>query len=409
MISADVVVVGGGPAGLSAAIAAAEAGAHVVLIDENAKLGGKLLGQLHQENNAKWWIGASVSKDLADRAKATNVQVLTGREVWGIYPGWTIALDGGESVKAQFVVLATGAAERGLPIPGWTLPGVMAIGAAQTLTNYYRVRPGERIAVVGVDPLSLTVAHELKMAGAEVVGIYLPPADQFSGPRALPEANLKYLAGMADLAPNAFLKAGGKLASFAIFRKLAVALFPSWGIPVLGVPLKLRQSVVSVSGQDQVQGIETVNVDSRGNPSGPTKFIPVDCVCLSGGLYPLQELTAGCVTRRVEQLGGVVPLYSPELETTNKNVFVAGNVTGIEGAKIAMAQGTLAGTVIASRLGLGPGGAEIQRATEAVVKARENSAITFQPEIQEGRRIAAQMWFEHAAPIGTSRSQEINA
>lgn len=409
MNKVDVVVVGGGPAGLSAAIAAGEAGARVVLVDENAKPGGKLLGQLHQEDGDKWWIGAAVAKSLADRAKAAKVQVIPGREVWGISPGWTIALDNGESVTAPYLVLATGAAERGLPIPGWTLPGVMAIGAAQTLTNYYRVRPGERIAVVGIDPLSLTVAHELKLAGADVVGIYLPPRDEFSGTRALPEANLKYLAGMANLAPNIFLKAGGMMASIAVFRKMGVALFPSCGIPVLGVPLKLRQSVVSVRGNVQVQGIETVNVDRKGNPSGPTKFIEVDCVCLSGGLYPLQELTAGCVTRLVEELGGVVPLYSPELETTNKNVFVAGNVTGIEGAKIAIAQGTLVGTVIASRLGLGPEQVTVEQAAEAVIEARKKSAITFQPQIWEGRRIAAQMWLEHSASIGASSRPEVRA
>lgn len=405
MISADVVVVGGGPAGMSAAIAVAEAGAEVVLIDENAELGGKLLGQLHQEKSNQWWIGATVSRNLADRAKQANVRVIKRREVWRVSPGWTIDLDGGESVKATFLVVATGAAEKALPIPGWTLPGVMAIGAAQTLTNYYRVRPGDRIAVVGVDPLSLTVAHELKMAGAHVVGIYLPPADQFSGARALPEENLKYLATMADLAPNPLLKAGGKLASWAFFRKLAVALFPVWGIPVLGVPLKLRQSVAVIRGDGRLQGIETTTVTSRGIPGRRRKFIEVDCVCLSGGLYPLQELTAGCTTHRVDELGGVVPLYSPEMETTNKNLFVAGNITGIEGAKIAMAQGTLVGAVIASRLGLKSQGPSVKQAAEAVIKARADSAITFQPEIQKGRRIADLKWAEHANVPGTDANQ----
>lgn len=405
MISADVVVVGGGPAGMSAAITVAEAGGQVVLIDENAELGGKLLGQLHQEKDNQWWIGATVSKSLADRARRANVHVIKQREVWRLSPGWTIDLDGGESVKATYVVLATGAAERALPIPGWTLPGVMAIGAAQTLTNYYRVRPGDRIAVVGVDPLSLTVAHELKMAGAQVVGIYLPPADPFSGARALPEANLKYLATMADLAPNGLLKAGGKLASWTIFRRLAIALFPAWGIPVLGVPLKLRQSVSAISGDGRVQAIETTKVSSKGVPGKRRRLIDVDCVCLSGGLYPLQELTAGCATHRVDELGGVVPLYSPEMETTNRNVFVAGNITGIEGAKIAMAQGTLAGAVIASRLALLSQGPSVQQASDAVLKAREESAITFQPEIREGRRIADRVWAEHSNVPGTDTSQ----
>lgn len=388
----DLAIIGAGPAGLSAAVAAAEAGARVVVVDENARPGGRLLGQLHEEPGRVWWIGAEVSKTLANRALAASVQILTGREVWGLFPQWKVALDGGDSITAEYVVVATGAAERALPVPGWTIPGVMAIGAAQTLTNYYRVRPGERIAVVGIDPLALTVAHELKMSGADVVGIYLPPKDAFSGPRSNPDTNLRYLAGMADLAPNAFLRIGGRLANVPLLRKIAVALFPRFGLPLMGTRLHLRQSVVRICGDDQVKRVDVALVDRHGNP-GRTHSIMVDCVCISGGLYPVQELTQDCDVAQISELGGTIPLHSPEMETSRKNLFVAGNVTGIEGAKIAMAQGTLAGTVIAARLGhLHDPGEAIRRAAEAVVTAREQSAITFMPEINKGRKIAEDLW-----------------
>ena len=392
MIS-DVVVIGAGPAGLSAAVAAAEAGAIVVVIDENPRAGGKLLGQLHEEPGTGWWIGAEISEKLAERAVKAGVRILTNRQVWNLSPQWEVALDNGESVSAEYAVVATGAAERPLPVPGWSLPGVMAIGAAQTLTNYYRVRPGDRIAIVGIDPLSLTVAHELSMAGADVVGIYLPSKSVFAGSQADPDRNLEYLAGMSDLAPNAFLRWGGRLASNPDLRNLALTFFPTSGIPLMGTRLNLRKSLVSIGGNDRVQHVEVATIDKHGN-AGKSRTVKVDCVCISGGLYPVQELTRDCALVRIDQLGGTVPLYSPEMETTQDNLFVAGNVAGIEGAKIAMAQGNLAGTVIASRLGLLQGKQAIDPAAEAVRAARRSSAITFMPDIEEGRRIADDLWLK---------------
>jgi sarcosine oxidase subunit alpha len=161
----------------------------------------------------------------------------------------------------------------------------------------------------------------------------------------------------------------------------------------MGTRLNLRKSLISIGGDGRVQHIETATIDKQGNP-GKIQTIEVDCVCISGGLYPVQELTRECALRRVDQLGGTIPLYSPEMETSQGNLFVAGNVTGIEGAKIAMAQGNLAGTVIASRLGLIQGKDAIYQASAAVRSARKSSAITFMPDIEEGRRIADDLWIE---------------
>lgn len=414
-MKADVVIIGAGPAGLSAAAVAAEAGAAVVVIDENPRPGGKLLGQFH-DTPAERWIGADVAKGLAQRAEAAGAKILSGRQVWHLAPQnspaqdpspqdpapqvaspqWEVALDGGESVSAPYAVVATGAAERALPLPGWTLPGVMAIGAAQTLTNYYRVRPGDRIAVVGVDPLSLTVAHELSVAGAEVVGIFLPGKGALTGVTADPDRALEYLASMSELAPNAFLRLGGKLAANRLLRRIALAFYPRAGLPLMGTRLKLRESVVSISAGGngsggQVRSVQIASIDRHGNP-GKTRTVEVDCVCLSGGLYPVQELTQGCALAMIGQLGGTIPPHGPELETSRQNLFVAGNVTGIEGAKIAMAQGSLAGTAIASRMGLLKDPEATLRAANAVRQARSASAITFMPAVEEGRRIAAEQW-----------------
>lgn len=404
MTAFDVAIVGAGPAGLSAAIAAAEAGGRVAVVDENAVPGGRLLGQLHQESRDNWWIGQKVAAGLAQRAAAAGAELFCGREVWGMHPGWSLALDNGDTISAPHVVLASGAAERAVPIPGWTLPGVMTVGAAQTLTNFYRVRPGQRIAVVGVDPLSLTVAHELKMAGAEVAGIFLPPLGKFSGRGGHPGHNLAYLSGLAGLAPNAFLRAAAGVVRHPVSRKVAARLYPAAGVPVLGVPLKLKQSVTAIKGDEQVRAVEVTDIDAQGRPKGRTRLLEVDCVCLSGGLYPVQELTGGCAAARIDELGGQVPLHSAEMETSLKNVFVAGNITGIEGAKVAMAQGTVAGLAVAARLGLAEP-ARLRKAIAAVDDVRRTSPITFLPNVGEGRRKAGELW----AAAGARQPREAQA
>ena len=404
MTAFDVAIVGAGPAGLSAAIAAAEAGGRVAVVDENSVPGGRLLGQLHQESKDNWWVGQKVAAGLAERAAAAGVELFRGREVWGMHPGWSLALDGGDTIAAPHVVLASGAAERAVPIPGWTLPGVMTVGAAQTLTNFYRVRPGQRTAVVGVDPLSLTVAHELKLAGADVVGIFLPPLDAFSGQGGNPGYNLGYLSGLAGLAPNAFLRVAAGLVRHSVPRKVAARLYPASGVPVLGVPLKLKQSITAIEGDERVRAVEVTEIDAQGRPKGRTRSLEVDCVCLSGGLYPVQELTSGCDVARIDELGGQVPLHSAEMETTLKNVFVAGNITGIEGANVAMAQGTVAGLAVAARLGLAEP-ARLRQAIATVDDVRRTSPITFLPHIGEGRRKAGELW----AATGTDQQTEAQA
>lgn len=400
----DVAIVGAGPAGLSAAIAAAEAGGRVAVVDENTVPGGRLLGQLHQESKDSWWIGQKVAAGLAQRAAEAGVELFRGREVWGMHPGWSLALDDGDTISAPHVVLASGAAERAVPIPGWTLPGVMTVGAAQTLTNFYRVRPGQRIAVVGVDPLSLTVAHELKMAGAEVVGIFLPPLSKFSGQGGHPVHNLGYLSGLSGLAPNAFLRAAASLVRHSSARKVAARLYPTAGVPVLGVPLRLKQSITAIDGGERVRAVEVTDIDAQGQPKGRTRSLEVDCVCLSGGLYPVQELTSGCAAARIDELGGRVPLHSVEMETTLENVFVAGNVTGIEGAKVAMAQGRVAGLAVAVRLGLADP-AQLRQAIPSVDDVRRTSPITFLPNVGEGRRKARELW----AATGAHQQTEARA
>lgn len=236
------------------------------------------------------------------------------------------------------------------------------------------------------------------MAGADVVGIFLPPSNDFSFEQSNPKQMIAYLSSMSHLAPNKMLKLAGKMARNELVQTIGAKFYPRNGIKVWDVPLFLRKTIVGIEGYDQVQLIKVANVNLDGTVAGNADVdaIEVDCVCISGGLYPLSELAGatGCDFVYIEELGGHVPLHSPELETTQPGIFVAGNITGIEGAKIAMAQGELAGTAISARLDLikGDSDAFIKKAQEKVAEARENSVITFKQNIETGRDKLNKLW-----------------
>src|SRR5699024_2366684 len=123
LMDADVIVIGGGPAGLAAATTAArDSGAHVLLVDEADRIGGRLPGQLYRHKGS-WKIGAQAAQGLVEDAINAGVEILTGHQVWSCEPGWTVRVEGSRALTAPKIVVATGAAERPLPMPGWTLPG----------------------------------------------------------------------------------------------------------------------------------------------------------------------------------------------------------------------------------------------------------------------------------------------
>lgn len=142
----DVIIIGAGPAGLSASISCARFGLKVLVIDEFMKPGGRLLGQLHQEPTGEWWNGIKESKRLHEEAASLSVHIRCGVSVYNLdrdENNWFVHTNIG-TLEAPFVLLATGAAEYSIPLPGWTLPGVMSIGAAQVMTNVHRVQVGKK-------------------------------------------------------------------------------------------------------------------------------------------------------------------------------------------------------------------------------------------------------------------------
>ena len=319
-LSADIVVIGGGPAGLCAALEARRHGADVLLVDEKAEPGGQLFKQIHKffgsEAHRAGVRGTRIGRDLLDEIDRAGVRVLLETAAWALFPGHWIGLASGElggAARAKKVILATGASERALSFPGWTLPGVMGAGAVQTLINYYRVLPGRRALVVGAGNVGLIVAWQMVQAGIEV-------------------------AAVVEAAP----RIGGYEVHAAKLRRM-------------GIPVLTRHTIASAEGEYGVEAAWVCELDCnwRPAPDSEAKY-EVDLIALAVGLSPAVELASvpGCDLAYDTDLGGHVPLHDENMETTVPGVYVAGDVSGIEEASTAMEEGRLAGLSAAEALGL---------------------------------------------------------
>ncbi|EML9730876.1 MULTISPECIES: NAD(P)/FAD-dependent oxidoreductase [Bacillus] len=395
----DVIIIGAGPAGLSASISCARFGLKVLVIDEFMKPGGRLLGQLHQEPTGEWWNGIEESKRLHEEAESLSVHIRCGVSVYNLdrdENNWFVHTNIG-TLEAPFVLLATGAAEYSIPLPGWTLPGVMSIGAAQVMTNVHRVQVGKKGIIIGANILSFAILSELQLAGITVDHIVLPEKSELSQKAGEPEEVLNSLLNAAHLAPSAFLRIGSHFMKFNWIRKAGLTFYPNNGMKINGTPLHLRKAALEIIGTDQVEGVRIANIDSKGNViNGSEKIYEADFVCIAGGLYPLAELAAvaGCPFHYISELGGHVPLHSETMETPLPGLFVAGNITGIESGKIAMAQGTVAGLSIAKYASKKRDivDQQLYHAIQNVHSVRQKAAIQFNPMVDIGRRKMNDLW-----------------
>jgi NADPH-dependent 2,4-dienoyl-CoA reductase/sulfur reductase-like enzyme len=337
---ADVVVVGAGPAGLRAAVAASRAGARVLVVDERAAGGGQYwkqpAGSLEVDEprlDAQYRAGRALLKE----ANECGVELLRGTRVWGSSgrsgPRALYAVSGTRRyvIRGRALVLATGAFERGVPFPGWTLPGVMTTGAAQTLLRSYLVAPGSRVLVAGNGPLNLQVAAELAAAGVRVVAV-AEAANLYHFNNAL------HLARMSAAAPRYALE------GFAYLRTLARSR----------VPVLSRSAVVEVAGDGRARVATVARLDEAGRPRPGGRRFQVDAVCLGPGFVPSSELARalGCEHRVDERTGALVAQRDGSGRTSVEGVWVVGDGGGIGGAQVAQAMGTLAGLDVATFMGL---------------------------------------------------------
>lgn len=316
----ELLIIGGGPAGLSAAIVASNYGVRTLLVDEGVKLGGQLVKQTHKFFGDEEFYASKRGFEIADILidevkKSSNVLTLTQTSVIGIYEDAVGVYDRTKekvfSILPGYILVAAGASERFLSFPGNDLPGVYGAGAVQTLVNQYGVLPGKRFLIVGSGNIGLILAYQLYQAGADVVAIV----------------------EITD-------RIGGYEVHAAKVKRL-------------GIPVLTNHTLVRAIGQERVRGAVIAKVDEHYSPIPSTeRELVVDVICLAVGLVPSVELVmqAGAELIYVNELGGYVPRRDFRMRTTVDNLFVAGDLAGIEEATTAMIEGKIAALTIVEEL-----------------------------------------------------------
>jgi glycine/D-amino acid oxidase-like deaminating enzyme len=344
----DVLVVGAGPAGLNAARVAARAGLEVVVLDERPAPGGqyfKPLGPAHMFTprgaDRQFRAGAA----LVESVRQAGAELIGDTIVWGIFARDEIAaIVGGRAVvfAPRRLVIAAGAYERPVPIPGWTLPGVMTTGAVQTLARNYRVAAGRRIVIAGNGPLNLQTAAELIDGGAKVVAVVE------IAPRPGP-GHMRDAMRLAAAAP------GLAFDGIAMLRRLARARVPIlWG-----------RSVARAEADAGGEFARAILDDGT--------VLEADALTLGYGFVPSSELPRQLgVRHRFEDthIGYLSTITEDDGGCVVEGVHVVGDGAEIGGSRVAAARGTLAGAAVARALGRDVPESEINGARRALTTAR---------------------------------------
>ncbi|WP_368498664.1 NAD(P)/FAD-dependent oxidoreductase [Herbiconiux sp. A18JL235] len=368
----DLVIVGAGPAGLAAALAAAEAGADVLVVDEQRAPGGQIFRRTPPEfgSPSRLPAGYPWAEELLTRARADpRIRWSLGTTVFGLLrplatePGddgagdFEVYLNGGPSsgtVLARRVLIATGAYDMPVAVPGWTLPGVMMAGAVQGLLKSQRLRVADRVVLAGSHPLLVIVAAQLVASGATVTELALA--------RSLP--TLGELVRALPAVPG----------HVGLLLELALCLLR---LKRAGVRISLGTVPLAIEGDDRVRAVRLVEADARWRPRGPERTVETDQVVFGYGFQPSAELArqAGCLMRWDSAGGGWVVRADERLATSVAGIFAAGEPTGVSGAEKARAQGALAGLEIALDLGLAVDPRALPRARRAVKRAERFAAV----------------------------------
>jgi len=333
----EVLIVGAGPAGMSAALTLAEAGARPTVLDENPRPGGQIFRQSPPDAPPSAVAKDATAKhgsELCRRFESDErIELLTGTQAWGVFPERQLAIGragGWEMLQARHLLLATGAYEYTPPFPGWTLPGVMTPGGAQSLVKTWNVRPGDRAVVAGTGPFLLVVATQLQAAGVEVREVV---------ELARPGEVVRQAFGLLSN-PGLLLEGRG------YFKKLRAA----------GIPLRWGQVVCRAHGDESgVNAVSIAPCDADGDPDRTrSRTVECDTLAIGYGFVPRVELAqlAGCALHYRDDLGGWIPRVNEDLESSVPDVFVAGDGGGVSGSVVAEIEGRLAGLTIARRLGL---------------------------------------------------------
>ncbi|WP_248305181.1 FAD-dependent oxidoreductase [Devosia sp. 1566] len=329
----EILVIGAGPGGLVAAAAARETGASVLVVDERPAPGGQFYKQA-AHLGAHTMTGADAQMrsgaELIGKVQGAGIEIRSGVLIWGAFrDGDKLRLGYLRDGKAGYftpgmMIIATGASEQPGVFPGWTLPGVMTTGAAQTLLRSYGVAAGQRVLVAGNGPLNLQVAFELARSGVRVVAV----AEAAPAPWQRPAAAMAMAAAQPKL-------------TLAGMRQLAA-------LNRLDTPVYWETRIVRVDGNGRAR------VAVLEDKAGKQQRFDVDAVCVGEGFAPANELLRLLGAKHAAPANSFARLEAVRDDagaTSLADVFVVGEAGGFGGAHIAMAQGRLAGLEAARRMG----------------------------------------------------------
>lgn len=327
----DLLIVGAGPAGMAAAATARRHGLSVRVVDDQPAPGGQIWRAVETVSATPRLArlgaayGAGASRAAAFRACGAIYEPQS--ELWQIEPGFRAFVTRGgkaRSVSADAIILATGAQERPVPFPGWTLPGVVTVGAAQILLKTADSVPSSPVWVAGSGPLPLLYMTQLLAAGGQIAGFL------DTTPRGRVTTALKHL-------PQALGRLGD----------LVKGLGWSLSLRRAGFPIVRHVADIRAEGDGRLQRLRYRTEDGREGTA------EAEVLLVHEGLVPNihvpMALGCGVVWSAAQHC------YVPELdawgETTQANIFVAGDGAGIGGAEAAEPRGRLAALRIAARLG----------------------------------------------------------
>jgi len=363
-VDTDLIVIGGGPAGLSAAIIAAKLGVEVFIVDENPKPGGQLIKQTHKFFGSKYNYaavrGIEIAEVLLKDLRESYAKWIVNASAIGYYKNRkhliAVVQDNHKliEVSAAKIIVSTGARENTLLFPNNDLPGIYGAGGVQTLMNVYGIKPGNDALIVGAGNVGLIVGYQLVQAGV----------------------NVKMLV-------EAMPKIGGYAVHAAKLRRL-------------GIPILTRHSIKSAEGRGHVEKATIVELNENGQAiEGTEESIHVDLICLAVGLTPSSEIPsqAGCVQAYIPELGGLVAVHNEDLETTLNGMYVSGDVSGIGEANTAMMEGILAGANVAMELGKDRSKAEKFR-EESLRHLYALRASPFGEKVLKGKEKVWEIWRE---------------
>jgi D-hydroxyproline dehydrogenase subunit alpha len=337
----DLAIIGGGPAGMAAAIVACGQGLEVCLLDEQPRFGGQIYRQPPREFRVESWLpGATYKKGKALIARAeslTGLRHIAPVTVWACFkrsgdapPGAShdVLFHNDETigrVRARHVLIASGCYEAPLPFPGWQLPGVMSAGGIQTLLKSQRVAAGRAIVLAGTHPLLFVVAEQLLAAGVRVAAVVL-----------------------AQRATAAWRLARTPRTALTGSRQLWTMLGTLIQLRRARVPVLFGHDVVEALGTHELEGVRVRDFGGRGKAS----LIPCDALGVCYGFLPSSELARQAGAKHASAPGGGWLIECDDyLRSSVPGLSVAGELTGVAGAEAAALSGEIAALGVALDLG----------------------------------------------------------